>query len=150
MHTKTISIHRLGTPFMIDYRKNPFVNSKPGLEYRYFRKLWVLDISIKPNLLSPLHNFFTNYPTSTTLKLTTLISKLIRLHYLSALVYRPSVASDVSLISRLMIFDATFKSGVLYTIIYHFVHYHKTSFSIHTVHSKQKIYSLYIACSTFN
>lgn len=72
MHTKTISIHRLGTPFMFDYRKkNPFVNSKPGLEYRYFRKLWVLDISIKPNLLSPLHTFFTNYPTSTTLKLTT-------------------------------------------------------------------------------
>lgn len=43
--------------------KIPFVN--------YFRKLWVLDISIKPNLLSPLHTFLTDYPTSTTLKLTT-------------------------------------------------------------------------------
>lgn len=42
--------------------KIPFVN--------YFRNLWVLDISIKPNLLSPLHTFFTDYPTSTTLKLT--------------------------------------------------------------------------------
>lgn len=51
--------------------KKSFWNSKPGLECRYFRKMWVLDISIKPNLLSPLHTFFTNYPTSTTLKLTT-------------------------------------------------------------------------------
>lgn len=24
MHTKTISIHRLGTPFMFDSKKNPF------------------------------------------------------------------------------------------------------------------------------
>lgn len=47
--------------------KVPFVNSKPGLEYRYFWKLWVLDISIKPYLLSWQQTFFTDYPTSTTL-----------------------------------------------------------------------------------
>lgn len=63
MHTKTISIHRWVPHLCLITEKIPFVN--------YFRKLWVLDISIKPNLLSPLHTFFTDYPTSTTLKLTT-------------------------------------------------------------------------------
>lgn len=63
MHTKTISIHRWVPHLCLITEKIPFVN--------YFRKLWVLDISIKPNLLSTLHTFFTDYPTSTTLKLTT-------------------------------------------------------------------------------
>lgn len=121
MHTKTISINR----WCLITEKVPFVNSKPGLEYRYFWKLWVWDISIKPYLLSPLQTLFTDYPTSTTLKLTITPNQQIDSFALSALLYRPSAASDVGLIS--WAYDlyyknviATFKSDVLYTIIYHF------------------------------